>query len=65
MAADQTAAISARGIAIGEGKPTADVEARLQKYADEIVVLDGRLAEAKDYRLALYAIIKEIQAKEL
>jgi S1-C subfamily serine protease len=65
VAADQTAAVSSRGIAIGEGRPTAEIERRIQKYADDIIVLDAKLADAKDYRLALEAVVKEIQAKEL
>ena len=65
-AADQTAAVSARGIAVGEGQPTAEIErkdsrARRRKSSQ----LDADVAAAKDYRIALETIVKEIQAPEL
>src|SRR3990172_4569378 len=45
-AAKQTAAISARGIAVGEGRPTAKIESRIQGHAARIVDLDAKLAAA-------------------
>jgi cytochrome c551/c552 len=65
VAADQTAKISERGIAVGEGKPTAKIESELQTLAAEIVDLDAKLASAKDYRIALETVVKQIQSKEL
>jgi cytochrome c551/c552 len=65
LAADQTAAVSARGLAVGEGRPTDGIEAQIQTLADKILVTDTALAEAKDYRIALETILKEIQAEEL
>jgi cytochrome c2 len=63
-AADQTADISARGIAVGEGKPTGEIEARIQQRAADLVDLDASLAAAKDYRVALETIVKQIQSNE-
>ena len=65
VAADQTAKISQRGIAIGEGKPTEKMEAELQELADQIVELDANLAAAKDYRIALETVVKQVQSTEL
>jgi len=65
VAADQTAEISARGIAIGEGRPTAAHERRIQANADRLVRVDAYLADAKDYRIALETIVKDIQSQEL
>ncbi len=54
VAADQTADVSARGIAVGEGKPTAEIEAEdSERLPTQIVELDAQLADAKDYRIAL------------
>jgi cytochrome c2 len=64
-AADQTAIISARGIAVGEGKPTAEIDRRIEDFKVEIAQLDAELADAKEYRVALDAIVKQIQAAEL
>src|SRR4051812_13620884 len=63
-AADQTADISARGIAVGEGKPTDKIEQRIQARAAELVELDALLAAAKDYRVALETVVKQIQSNE-
>src|SRR3954447_18315202 len=63
-AADQTADISARGIAVGEGKPTDNIEQRIQTRAAELVELDALLAAAKDYRVALETVVKQIQSNE-
>lgn len=62
--ADQTADISERGIAVGEGKPTTEVEKRIQERAAQIAELDASLASAKDYRVALESVVREIQANE-
>ena len=64
-AADQTAAVSARGIAVGQGKPTGEMEEKIQSLATEIALLDYQVNEAKDYRIGLEAIVKQIQANEL
>jgi cytochrome c2 len=65
LAADQTAAVSARGLAIGEGRRTAKIEQRIQELSDQVMAKDAALAEAKDYRMALEAVVREIQAEEL
>ncbi|HEY3392134.1 MAG TPA: hypothetical protein VGK58_05480, partial [Lacipirellulaceae bacterium] len=65
LAADQTAAVSARGLAIGEGRSTAEIEARIQELADQILAKDAELAEAKDYRLKLEELLRQIQGEEL
>ncbi len=64
-AAEQTADVSKRGIAVGEGRSTEAIEFEIQKQADELVELDAYLADAKDYRIALETVVKEIQATEL
>jgi len=64
-AAEHTAAISERGLAVGEGKPTEEIERRIEQLAANIVELDSRLANAKDYRLALEAVVREVQSVEL
>jgi hypothetical protein len=66
-AADLTAAVSLRGIAVGEGKPAAELdemEAGIAKLNDEIATLDVAVAAAKDYRKSLEAIVARIQAEE-
>lgn len=65
VAADQTAAISARGIAVGEGKPTKEIEEQIAQLAAQIVDLDAGVAAAKDYRVALETVVKQIQTTEL
>lgn len=65
VAADQTAAISTRGIAVGEGKPTAEIDERIQSLAAQVVELDAVVAAAKDYRIALETLVKQIQSVEL
>ena len=64
VAGDQTARISERGIAIGEGKPAAEIEAGIQALAAQIVELDASVATAKDYRVALETIVRQIQSNE-
>jgi cytochrome c2 len=64
LAADQTAVVSARGLAVGEGRPTGDIEAQIRTLAEQIVVKDAAIAEAKDYRIALEAVLTEIRAPE-
>ncbi len=64
IAADQTAEVSARGIAVGEGQSTVEHERRIQENAEKLVQVDANLADAKDYRVALETIIKQIQAEE-
>lgn len=64
-AADLTAAVSARGILVGEGKPTADVEEKIESLKAEIVTYDADVATAKEYRVALEQVVKEIQSAEL
>ncbi len=64
-AAEQTADVSKRGIAVGEGRSTEAIEFEIQKQADELVELDAYLADSKDYRIALETVVKEIQATEL
>jgi cbb3-type cytochrome oxidase cytochrome c subunit len=64
LAADQTAVVSARGLAVGEGRPTAEIEERIRTLAEQIVVKDAQVAEATDYRVALEKIVAEIRAEE-
>jgi cytochrome c2 len=64
-AADQTAIISSRGLAIGEGKPTEELDLQIETMKAEIAQLDAELADAKDYRLALDGIVKQLQSAEL
>src|SRR5258705_625247 len=65
VAADQTAKISERGIAVGEGKPTGKIEEEIQSLAAQIVELDAKLAAAKDYRVALETVVRQIQSSAL
>ena len=65
VAADQTAKISERGIAVGESKPTGKIEEDIQSLAAQIVELDAKLATAKDYRVALETVVRQIQSNEL
>src|SRR5215212_1237535 len=65
VAADQTAKISERGIAVGEDKPTGKIDEEIQTFAARIVELDSRLATAKDYRVALESVVRQIQSNEL
>jgi mono/diheme cytochrome c family protein len=64
IAADKTAAVSARGIAVGEGKPLAEIEQRIQTLADQITQLDADIADAEDYRTALEDIVRDVQSGE-
>lgn len=64
-AADQTAAISTRGILVGEGKPTEEIEGKIERLRQEIASYDAAVAAAKDYRIGLEAIVKQVQAPEL
>ncbi len=50
---------------MGEGRATDAIEVKIQEHADKIVELDASLADAKDYRVALETIIKDIQSSEL
>ena len=65
LAAEHTAAVSARGIAIGEGRPTAEIEAEIQNLASQMIQKDAAVAAAKEYRVALETVVREIQAEEL
>jgi len=64
-AANQTAEVSARGIAVGEGKPTEEVEAKIEALKETIATYDAEVAAAKDYRIALESLVKQIQSSEL
>lgn len=63
-AADQTAAVSARGIAVGEGKSTVEIEKQIESLAAQIAQLDADVAAAKDYRTALESIVADIKSGE-
>jgi cytochrome c2 len=63
-AADLTAAVSTRGILVGEGKPTEEIETKIESLREEIATLDSQLAAAKDYRIALEADVKQVQSAE-
>ncbi len=64
-AAEQTAEISKRGIAVGENKSTEVSDAKIAELRDEIAGLDAAVNSAKDYRISLEAIVKQIQGAEL
>ncbi len=62
-AAKQTATISARGIAIGNKAPAAEVDkiqAEIDKWASQIADLDVAVAAAKTYRLDLEAVSNKV-----
>jgi cytochrome c2/predicted nucleic acid-binding Zn-ribbon protein len=64
-AANQTATTSERGIAVGEQKPREEIEkieAKIAGFAREIADLDVEIAASKDYRMALEAIVRQIEA---
>jgi cytochrome c2 len=66
-AADQTATVSSRGIAIGEGAPRIEVEkieAHITELADKIAALDVAVTASKTYRQDLEAIVRQITAQE-
>lgn len=60
-AAKLTAEVSARGIAVGESKPTQEIDQRIAILSAEIAQLDADVANAKDYRLGLETVQKDIQ----
>jgi len=64
MAADLTAAVSLRGIAVGEGESTETHDAEIRKLTEEIAEQDVKVSNAKSYRLALESVVSEIQATE-
>src|SRR5262249_4523956 len=64
-AANQTAEVSTRGIAVGEGKPTEEAEAKIESLKESIATYDANVAAAKDYRIALETVVKQIQSREL
>ncbi len=61
VAADQTAAVSARGIAVGEGRSTTAVDAKISELAARIAQLEADVAAAKTYRIALETVVKDIR----
>lgn len=66
-AAEQTAIVSRRGIAIGEGRPPGEIdkiEAEIKKLGDVIAELDVAVANAKSYRQDLEGIVREVEAVE-
>ncbi|MEX0643552.1 MAG: hypothetical protein WD468_12675 [Pirellulales bacterium] len=64
-AADQTAAVSARGIAVGEGRSTAEMDEKIQEIAAIIAQLEADVAAAKTYRVDLEAVVRDIQSQEI
>jgi cytochrome c551/c552 len=67
VAATQTAKVSERGIAIGEQRPREEIdkiEAKIGELAHEIADLDVSITDAKDYRMALEGIVKQVEAGE-
>jgi cytochrome c551/c552 len=67
VAANQTATISERGIAVGEQRPREEIEkieTKISDFAKQIANLDIEITFAKDYRLALEAIVRQIDANE-
>lgn len=64
-AAKQTAAVSARGIAVGDHRDTAEIDEEIQEHAAAIAQLESDVAASKSYRMALEAVVKEIQSQEL
>jgi cytochrome c551/c552 len=66
-AAQQTAVVSSRGIAIGEKAPPEEItkiEDHITELANQIAELDVAVAAAKSYRQDLEAIVKDITAQE-
>ncbi|MEX2093325.1 MAG: PDZ domain-containing protein [Pirellulales bacterium] len=66
-AAQQTAVISSRGIAIGEKAHPDEIkqiEDHITELADAIAELDVAIAAAKSYRQDLEAILKQVTAQE-
>jgi cytochrome c551/c552 len=63
-AAEQTATVSARGIAIGGGAPRKEIEARIDELGDKIAALDVAVTASKTYRQDLEAIVRQITAGE-
>ncbi|HEY4235325.1 MAG TPA: PDZ domain-containing protein, partial [Lacipirellulaceae bacterium] len=67
IAANQTATISERGIAVGEQRPRDEIEkieAKITDFAHQIADLDVEITAAKDYRMALEAIVRQVDANE-
>jgi cytochrome c551/c552 len=66
-AADQTAIVSSRGIAIGEKASASKIkgiEDRISSIGEEIAELDVAVTAAKAYRQSLEAIYREVTAAE-
>jgi cytochrome c551/c552 len=64
MAADLNAVVSARGIAVGEGRATEELEANIQSLNSQLADLDIVLVASKEYRKSLEAIVTAMQAEE-
>lgn len=67
VAAERTAAVSERGIAVGGGRPQAEIdqiEARIARLDARLAELDAAVAAANDYRRALEDVLKQIEASE-
>jgi cytochrome c2 len=65
LAADLTAAVSLRGIAVGEGRPTEEHDANIQSLTEQIAEQDVKVVASRDYRRGLEAIIARAQATEV
>ncbi|MCG8448629.1 MAG: hypothetical protein MI725_03490, partial [Pirellulales bacterium] len=66
VSADRTAAVSEKGLKVGEGaseKVLDKLQARIQGYSDEISELTEQIASAKTYRTDLEAIVGQINAE--
>jgi cytochrome c2 len=64
VAADFTAAVSQRGIAVGGGKPIEAIEQRAEELSAQIAEIDASLSAAIDYRRGLESIFQEIDMPE-
>ncbi|MCH2114992.1 MAG: PDZ domain-containing protein [Pirellulales bacterium] len=65
VSADRTAAVSEKGLKVGEGADQGVIEAlqaRIQSYSDQITELTGQIGFAKTYRMDLESIIGRIDA---
>ena len=65
--ADRTATVSTKGLKIADGSPKEvldKLQAEIQGYTDEIAELTEGIAAAKEYRMGLEGIVKQINAEK-
>ena len=64
VSADHTARVSEHGIAVGEGLPTeqiAKIQAEIDSLAQKMTDLDDQVGNAKDYRVRVETVRREIE----